>query len=139
MLKNRYLTKIIVEELADKMVFLGGPRQVGKTTLARELVAREFSEIGYYNWDKRADRRQMLSSNWPGNATLIILDEIHKKGGGQLAPPMVSSEAWLKKLLISPTHIANLCSIFLTTMYVLAIWKNCGGQRGFVVPLARRM
>jgi len=78
MLKNRYLTNIIVEELADKMVFLGGPRQVGKTTLAREFVAREFSETGYYNWDKRADRRQMLSSNWPGNATLIILDEIHK-------------------------------------------------------------
>jgi predicted AAA+ superfamily ATPase len=34
MLKNRYLTECIVEDLSEKMVFVGGPRQVGKTTLA---------------------------------------------------------------------------------------------------------
>ncbi len=29
MLKNRYLTDYIVDDLKDKMVFVGGPRQVG--------------------------------------------------------------------------------------------------------------
>ena len=33
MLKKRYLTPYIVNDLKEKMVFVGGPRQVGKTTL----------------------------------------------------------------------------------------------------------
>ncbi|MEK7745259.1 MAG: AAA family ATPase, partial [Elusimicrobiota bacterium] len=34
------------------MVFIGGPRQVGKTTLARELGRRVFSgSFRYLNWD----------------------------------------------------------------------------------------
>ncbi|MBE9580008.1 MAG: ATP-binding protein [Proteobacteria bacterium] len=78
MLKNRYLTQFVLEDLAEKMVFVGGPRQVGKTTLARELVAPHFQDTGYYNWDKRRDRRKIMESDWPGNAELIILDEIHK-------------------------------------------------------------
>ena len=78
MLKNRYLTQYIIEDLAEKMVFVGGPRQVGKTTLARELVAACFNNAAYYNWDSRNDRRKIMQSDWPGNAELIILDEIHK-------------------------------------------------------------
>jgi len=39
-LKNRYLTPFIVEDLRDKMVFIVGPRQVGKTTLCRSLQLR---------------------------------------------------------------------------------------------------
>ncbi|MBW1675584.1 MAG: ATP-binding protein [Deltaproteobacteria bacterium] len=78
MLKNRYLTQYVLEDLAEKMVFVGGPRQVGKTTLAREFVATHFQGVGYYNWDKRSDRRKIMESDWPGNAELIILDEIHK-------------------------------------------------------------
>ena len=78
MLKNRYLTEFIFEELSEKMVFIGGPRQVGKTTLAREFIAKKFRETGYYNWGSRADRRRIMKSDWPGNAELIILDEIHK-------------------------------------------------------------
>jgi len=51
---------------------------VGKTTLAQNLVASHFKHFGYYNWDNRQDRRDIMRSNWPGNADLIILDEIHK-------------------------------------------------------------
>jgi hypothetical protein len=70
----------------------------------------------------------------------VLKDKRYIKIGGWLIRSSCDIiRAWLKKLLIFPTHIANLCSIFLTTMYVLAIWKNCGGQRGFVAPLARRM
>jgi hypothetical protein len=78
MVEQRYLTDCILKDLTDKMVFIGGPRQVGKTTLARDLVANHFKHTGYYNWDNRQDRRNIMQSNWHGDAELIILDEIHK-------------------------------------------------------------
>jgi len=78
MLKNRYLTQYVGDDLAERMVFVGGPRQVGKTTLAKDIIAKQFRSAGYFNWDNRNDRREMMRSNWPGNAELIILDEIHK-------------------------------------------------------------
>ncbi|RLC31058.1 ATP-binding protein [Candidatus Woesebacteria bacterium] len=78
MIKKRYLTEFVVEDLAEKMVFIGGPRQVGKTTIARDLIAKQFHQSGYYNWDSKSDRRKIMQSNWPGNADLIIFDEIHK-------------------------------------------------------------
>ncbi|MBI4680425.1 MAG: ATP-binding protein [Nitrospirae bacterium] len=78
MLKDRYLTPFIVEDLKEKMVFVGGPRQVGKTTLCRNFVALHFKGDAYYNWDNRADRRAVIASIWPGDAELLIFDEIHK-------------------------------------------------------------
>ncbi len=78
MIKKRYLTKYIIDDLSEKMVFVGGPRQVGKTTLAKELVAQHFGRIGYLNWDSRWDRKKIIRSQWPGDADLIVLDEIHK-------------------------------------------------------------
>jgi len=76
--KERYLTEHIVEDLSEKMVFIGGARQVGKTTLAAKLVAPHFREHAYFNWDNRSDRKQIFNSELPGSAELIILDEIHK-------------------------------------------------------------
>ena len=78
MTRERYLTKFVIEDLKKKMVFVGGPRQVGKTTLAIELIAKRFGRSGYFNWDSRIDRRKIMQSIWPGDADLIILDEIHK-------------------------------------------------------------
>jgi predicted AAA+ superfamily ATPase len=78
MTRERYLTKYVIEDLKKKMVFVGGPRQVGKTTLALELISKRFGRSGYFNWDSRIDRRNIMQSIWPGDADLIILDEIHK-------------------------------------------------------------
>lgn len=78
MLKKRYLTSCVVDDLKSKMVFLSGPRQVGKTTLSTELVTSYYKEAAYFNWDFRDDRKKILASQWPTNAELIILDEIHK-------------------------------------------------------------
>ncbi|MGD1971561.1 MAG: AAA family ATPase, partial [Desulfobacterales bacterium] len=78
MIKPRYLTKYVLKDLEEKMVFVGGPRQVGKTTLARELISDGFPNFEYFNWDNRQDRRTIMQSHWPGDAELIILDEIHK-------------------------------------------------------------
>jgi predicted AAA+ superfamily ATPase len=78
MLKKRYLTTYIVDDLKDKMVFVGGPRQVGKTTLSRDFVAAHFKSHAYFNWDNRADRKAIIAASWPGDAELLIFDEIHK-------------------------------------------------------------
>lgn len=78
MLKNRYLASYIIEDLKEKMVFIGGPRQVGKTTLCRNIVASHFRNHAYFNWDNRADRKAITASSWPGDTDLLIFDEIHK-------------------------------------------------------------
>jgi len=81
MLKERYLTDAVADDLREKMVFVGGARQVGKTTFAANLLGQRFRSPAYYNWDNRADRRAIMDSRWPGDAELIILDEIHKLRG----------------------------------------------------------
>lgn len=81
MLRNRYLTKHLAADLAEKMVFIGGPRQVGKTTLSTKLLREYFPDIAYFLWDNRQDRKAMLASAWPGSAQVIVLDELHKMRG----------------------------------------------------------
>ena len=73
MMIKRYLTEQVKKDLQKKMVFLGGPRQVGKTTLARSLSSNE----SYLNWDDSEDRERILKRELPTNR-LWIFDEIHK-------------------------------------------------------------
>ncbi|MBI4925636.1 MAG: ATP-binding protein [Bdellovibrio sp.] len=72
---RRYLSGQILSDLEKKMVFLGGPRQVGKTTLANTLLSKE--KTGYLNWDIGAHRTRILRHELP-KADLLIFDEIHK-------------------------------------------------------------
>lgn len=62
------------------MVFLGGPRQVGKTTLAKKILEQQFSQGGYLNWDSDLDRKDILHRRWLETAPLIVFDELHKYG-----------------------------------------------------------
>ncbi|MCE3011164.1 MAG: ATP-binding protein [Proteobacteria bacterium] len=55
------------------MVFLAGPRQVGKTTLSKSLVKR----YDYLNWDVDSDRTRILKKEFE-KSDLWIFDEIHK-------------------------------------------------------------
>lgn len=59
------------------MVLLAGPRQAGKTTLAKS-VAEEFSSSIYLNYDRLEDRKMMVNEAWLPSVELIILDELHK-------------------------------------------------------------
>ena len=43
MLKNRYLNKAVIADLNEKMVFIGGPRQIGKTTFAKDIIGKNFN------------------------------------------------------------------------------------------------
>lgn len=74
----RYLDHHILEDLRKKMVFIGGPRQVGKTTLAKKILARHFPEGRYFNWDLDEDRQDILKKKWAENNTLLVFDELHK-------------------------------------------------------------
>ena len=71
---NRYLEKNILEDLGKKMVFVGGPRQVGKTTLAFNIAPKGHR---YLNWDILEDREFILKQNFPME-DFIVYDEIHK-------------------------------------------------------------
>ncbi len=77
---KRYLQTAVAADLGKKMVFLAGARQVGKTTLAQQVLAASGEGI-YLNWDNRDDRREIRSARWPGGKALVILDELHKWRG----------------------------------------------------------
>ncbi len=75
---ERYLTSNIREDLKKKMVFVGGPRQVGKTTLALDILKGDEEHPAYFNWDYAEDKRDLLAARLPSKEPLIVLDEIHK-------------------------------------------------------------
>jgi len=68
---------IIIKDLNKKIVFLSGPRQVGKTWLAKN-IARNFENSVYLNWDEIEDKKVILNKSWLPKTELLILDEIHK-------------------------------------------------------------
>jgi len=77
-MKKRYLTDYIYDDLLEKMVLIGGPRQVGKTTLAKYMGENYFKSYCYMNWDYREDRKNIIKYQFKGDAELLIFDEIHK-------------------------------------------------------------
>ena len=74
---QRYLRPTVEADLARKMVFIGGPRQVGKTSLARSLLPRPECEL---NYDITAHRLAILQHELPAG-DFWFFDEIHKFRG----------------------------------------------------------
>ena len=67
------------------MIFLVGPRQVGKTTLAKSFLTPPLPGITYFNWDNTDDRKRLSTQVIPGklrldapNQAVIVFDEFHK-------------------------------------------------------------
>jgi predicted AAA+ superfamily ATPase len=68
-----------------RMVFLSGPRQVGKTTLGK-MIAEDVTNSLYFNWDAPRSKALLASNphffeDLPRKDTshpLVVLDEIHK-------------------------------------------------------------
>jgi uncharacterized protein len=75
---KRYCEAFILQDLKKKMVFVGGPRQVGKTTLAKKILNHDFSSGEYFNWDYNKDRDDILHHRWGNQSELIVFDELHK-------------------------------------------------------------
>src|SRR4030042_144359 len=86
-MENRKPYLRIWQELASEksMIFLVGPRQVGKTTLA-QIISRSFTNSLYCNWDIPDQRRQLIENptffeavgRKDSSTPLIVFDEIHK-------------------------------------------------------------
>jgi uncharacterized protein len=83
---KRDLEPLIQADLPRKVVLLVGPRQVGKTTLARRLGEAAGSAT-YLNWDIPLDRSVIQRQSWPQHTPLLVLDELHK---------MPDWKSWLK-------------------------------------------
>jgi predicted AAA+ superfamily ATPase len=71
----RYLIPRLELDLQKKMILLAGPRQCGKTTLAKSMLDHRGQ---YLNWDITKDRKIIRELAWPKDASLVVLDELHK-------------------------------------------------------------
>jgi hypothetical protein len=94
MMENGHMKRSL-ENLLDlahfdhqRMAFIVGPRQVGKTTLAQALLVKRNSKDLYRSWDDLEWRREFVSAPYEfldayrpkrgGAKPLVVLDEIHK-------------------------------------------------------------
>ncbi|WP_031388794.1 ATP-binding protein [Desulfonatronum thiodismutans] len=77
---DRLYEKHIVGDLKKKMVFLTGPRQVGKTWLAKRIAGAVPDSV-YLNYDSAGDREIIRNEAWLGKTRLLVLDELHKMKG----------------------------------------------------------
>lgn len=78
---KRYLEQEIKSVLdSRKMVFVGGPRQVGKTTMCYSFLNPNDGEQspGYLNWDHPEVARSILQMKLPSGQSSLVFDEIHK-------------------------------------------------------------
>jgi predicted AAA+ superfamily ATPase len=76
---KRYINDSVDDDLKTKMVFVGGPRQVGKTTFALTFLSKPSEKHpAYLNWDNVLIRSSLLRGELPPNEDMIVLDEIHK-------------------------------------------------------------
>jgi hypothetical protein len=83
----RYLQPDVLEDLRRKMVFLSGPRQVGRTWTARQVaqvanaacpsLARRGEHL-LWDDDDDEDRRRLLTKGWPRELAVVVFDEVHK-------------------------------------------------------------
>ena len=72
----RYLADYIARDIRQKMIILSGPRQSGKTTLARHIISE--CKGSYYNWDIREDQKIIRDMLWDSASPVVGFDELHK-------------------------------------------------------------
>jgi len=76
---TRYIKKPVEQDLKERMVFVSGPRQVGKTIFSLSFLTYPGEKHpAYLNWDNPVTRSSLLRGELPPNEKCIILDEIHK-------------------------------------------------------------
>ncbi|MEK7298753.1 MAG: ATP-binding protein [Candidatus Margulisiibacteriota bacterium] len=71
---KRSLEPLLLEDLPEKIILLSGPRQSGKTTLAKSLNPL----ATHLNYDESDDRDVISKKTWDPQTPLIIFDELHK-------------------------------------------------------------
>ena len=107
----------------NKMAFISGPRQIGKTTLSKMMMTK-FDQFSYKNWDETTFRKLWTKSpnlietffnlNEKNKSRLLILDEIHK------------SKSWKQKLKGIYDHLGTSLSIIVTGSARLNVYNKGG-------------
>lgn len=82
---KRYLYPCLSKDLKHKILLITGPRQCGKTTLAKQLGP----SFDYLNYDEYEHHKIVMEKSWDRKKKYIIFDELHKKKKWKL---------WLKGL-----------------------------------------
>lgn len=110
----RYAEFVLEEFSREKMVFIVGPRQVGKTTMAQSWLGDKKGL--YLNWDNSEDRHAILTKTFSSfdKHQDIVFDELHKYDRWK---------SWLKG--IYDKH-SKLLSIVVTGSARLDIYKRGG-------------
>ena len=88
----RYIADLIGEFLAKRAVFIGGPRQVGKTTLALSLLGPKATSKhpAYLNWDFAPSAEKIRKNMLPIDQSILVFDELHK---------LKTWKSWIKGLI----------------------------------------
>ena len=82
-----------------------GPRQVGKTTLSKNIFPKD---TAYYNYDIRKDLVVFKNQEWDRDQKLVVFDEIHKMKNWKLWLKGLYDEGHLKRQAILVTGSARL-------------------------------
>lgn len=101
---GRYLEGEVASTLAHKMAFIGGPRQVGKTTLALSLVGPDATERhpAYLSWDAPRAAARLRRGELPPGEPLVVLDEIHKYARWRnLVKGLYDTEKSFRRILVT--------------------------------------
>ncbi len=118
--RMRYLLSDLTELCFEsgKMAFISGPRQVGKTTFTKAMLA-ERGVGNYYNWDETKFRRlwskdpaQVIPKTSSENKPLIILGEIHK------------AKSWKRSVKGIYDTLQSPCDIIVTGSAKLNIYRR---------------
>lgn len=72
---KRFLLPYLKKYLHKKILLISGPRQCGKTTLAKMISANH----DYINFDNTKDRIILEEQAWDRKKQYVIFDELHKK------------------------------------------------------------
>lgn len=88
----RYIADLIAEFLAKRAVFIGGPRQVGKTTLALSLLGPKATSKhpAYLNWDFAPSAEKIRKNMLPIDQSILVFDELQK---------LKTWKSWIKGLI----------------------------------------
>jgi uncharacterized protein len=83
---NRQIQSVVLQRLTESApaVVLLGPRQVGKTTLARQVAAQWPSGSVYLDMERPSDRRRLDDADAylrAQSGKLVVIDEIHRAPG----------------------------------------------------------
>jgi predicted AAA+ superfamily ATPase len=121
MKETRYLMNDIQELCfnANKMAFISGPRQAGKTTLAKWMLKQRGNSGHYYNWDETKFRRlwakdpaNVIPEEEQAKKSLIVLDEIHK------------AKLWKRSIKGIYDTLENPCDILVTGSAKLNVYRK---------------